>query len=161
MKTLNATELDFLKGGGEMGALIRAYDWSTTSLGPPIAWPQSLKTSIAIMLRSGYPIFVWWGPEMIMFHNDAYLPVLGKKHPYALGKSATLIWSEIWDQIGPMMDNVLNKGEQIYAKDLLFLLGRKGFSEECYFTFSYSPIPNHDGGVGGIFCASNEETQKV
>lgn len=154
-------ELDFLNGGGEMGALIRAYDWTTTPLGPPKLWPQSLKTSIAIMLRSGYPIFVWWGPQMIMFHNDAYLPVLGKKHPYALGKPATIIWSEIWDQIGPMMDKVLNNGEQIYAQDLLFLLGRKGFSEECYFTFSYSPIPNEYGGVGGIFCASNEETQKV
>lgn len=160
--TFQVPSLKFLSGGGEMGRLIRAYDWGSTPLGPPEYWPHSLKTSIAIMLRSGYPIFVWWGPEMIMFHNDAYLPVLGKKHPYALGKEAKTIWSEIWDQVGPMMDQVLNKGEQIHALELLFLLGRKGFSEECYFTFSYSPIPNDDGnGVGGIFCASNEETQKV
>lgn len=144
-----------------MGALIRAYDWAKNPLGVPSKWPQSLKTSVSIMLRSGYPIFVWWGQEMIMFNNDAYLPVLGKKHPASLGSKARETWAAIWDQIGPMMDQVLNKNEQIDAKELLFLLDRKGFSEECYFTFSYSPIPNDHGGVGGIFCASNEETQKV
>lgn len=144
-----------------MGSLIRSYDWSSTGLGSFTNWPLSLKTSVAIMLRSGYTIFVWWGPEMIMFYNDAYIPVLGKKHPYALGKPARQIWSEIWEQIGPMMDQVLNKGEQIYARDLLFLIERNGFIEESYFTFSYSPIPDDEGGVGGIFCACNEETPKV
>lgn len=161
MKNTNVYTEQFLSGGGEMGELIRAYDWTTTPLGSPENWPLSLKTSVAIMLRSGYTIFVWWGQEMIMFYNDAYRPVLGKKHPYALGKPAKEIWAEIWEQIGPMMDQVLNKGEQIYAQDLLFLIERKGFIEESYFTFSYSPIPDDEGGVGGIFCACNEETSKV
>ena len=144
-----------------MGSLIRAFDWTTTSLGIPSSWPLSLKTSIAIMLRSGYTIFVWWGPEMIVFYNDAYRQVLGKKHPLALGKPASLVWSEIWGQIGPMMNQVLNEGRQIYAEDLLFLIERRGFIEESYFTFSYSPIPHDEGGVGGIFCACNEETAKI
>lgn len=161
METSTTYTESFISGGGEMGSLIRSYDWTTTSLGAPASWPLSLKTSIAIMLRSGYTIFVWWGPDMIMFYNDAYRPVLGKKHPYALGKPAAMIWSEIWKQIGPMMDQVLHKGEQIYAQDLLFLIERKGFIEESYFTFSYSPIPDDEGGVGGIFCACNEETAKV
>lgn len=151
----------FLAGGGEMGSLIREFDWTATSLGASSGWPLSLKTSIAIMLRSGYTIFVWWGPDMIMFYNDAYRQVLGKKHPLALGKPASLVWSEIWGQIGPMMSQVLNEGRQFYAEDLLFLIERKGFIEECYFTFSYSPIPDDEGGVGGIFCACNEETAKV
>jgi PAS domain S-box-containing protein len=151
----------FLSGGGEMGSLIRTFDWTATSLGPPSGWPLSLKTSIAIMLRSGYTIFVWWGPDMIMFYNDAYRQVLGKKHPFALGKPASLVWSEIWGQIGPMMNQVLKEGRQFYAEDLLFLIERKGFIEESYFTFSYSPIPDDEGGIGGVFCACNEETAKV
>ncbi len=160
MANLSASK-SFMDHGGEMGALIRAFDWVNNPLGPPELWPQSLKTSISIMLRSGYPIFVWWGKDMIMFNNDAYLPVLGNKHPASLGSKANDTWVNIWEQISPMMDQVLYKGEQIYAKELLFLLDRKGFSEECYFTFSYSPIENDEGGVGGIFCASNEETEKV
>src|SRR5687768_2718206 len=111
----------FLEGGGEMGSLIRSKDWSNSSLGSPDHWPQSLKTSLSIILRSGYPMFIWWGKELIMFHNDAYLPVLGKKHPDALGKSAKKVWSELWTQVGPMVKSVF-EGEQIYAKDLRMYL---------------------------------------
>jgi PAS domain S-box-containing protein len=153
-------ERRFLSGGGTMGELIRNYNWSETSLGEPDLWPQSLKTAVSIMLRSGYPMFIWWGPDLLMFHNDAYLPVLGKKHPDALGKSARIVWSELWLQIGGIVEDVF-KGQQFYAHDLLMFLGRKGFLEETYWTFSYSPIENDDGNVGGLFCACNEETAKI
>jgi PAS domain S-box-containing protein len=151
----------FLSGGGEMGQLIRSYDWSTTSLGPVESWPHSLKTSVGIMLRSPYPMFVWWGKEMIMFHNDAYFPVLGKRHPEALGKSGPVIWADVWDFIGPLMYDVLERGKSCYFERQLLIPERKGYKEETYFTFSYSPIPDDHSGVGGIFCVCSEDTNQV
>ena len=152
--------VNFLSGGGEMGHRIRSTDWSQTSLGPVHQWPPCLKIGLSIMLRSGYPMFIWWGKDLIMFHNDAYLPVLGKKHPEALGKSARLMWAEIWQQVGPLAETVFG-GKEVYLQDLLMYLGRKGFLEETYWTFSYSPIINEEGEVGGLFCACNEETRKI
>lgn len=143
-----------------MKNLIRTKDWSDTILGEPSTWPRSLSVALDIILHSGYPMFIWWGPELIMFHNDAYLPVLGQKHPDALGKSAREVWSEIWGQIGGVVDNVF-QGETFYAQDLLMYLARKGFIEETYWTFSYSPFYNDDGQVGGLFCACNEESEKI
>jgi len=157
----NQEELHFLQGGGEMGALIRQYDWSTTPLGQPHTWPKSLQTSIGIMLGSPYPMFVWWGREMIMFHNDAYVPVLGKRHPEALGKSGPVIWADVWEFIGPLMYDVLDNGKACYFERQLLIPERKGFKEETYFTFSYSPIPDDDSGVGGIFCVCSEDTKQV
>lgn len=152
--------VNFLSGGGEMGQLIRSVNWAETPLGPPEEWPPCLKISISIMLHSGYPMFIWWGPDLTMFHNDAYLPVLGKKHPEALGKSARKMWSEIWHDVGPLAENVF-QGKEVYLQDLLLYLGRKGFLEETYWTFSYSPIISEDGSVSGLFCACNEETRKI
>ena len=117
-----------------MGALIRAHDWSKTALGSSAGWPQSLKTSIAIMLRSGYPASVCWGHAMTTFYNDSYIPVMGKKHPHRLGWAGKEVWPEVWDQVGPRMDQVLNQGQQLFTRDLLFLIDRKGFIEETYFT---------------------------
>src|SRR5436190_11316784 len=89
----------FLQGGGELGALIRAKDWSRTPLGPPEAWPQSLKTTLGIVLNSRYPMFVFWGPELIKIYNDGYRPITGHKHPWALGRPAREVWPEIWSDI--------------------------------------------------------------
>lgn len=144
-----------------MGKLIRSYDWSKTPLGPVSSWPRSLKTSIGIMLQSPYPMFVWWGREMIMFHNDAYVPVLGKRHPEALGKSGPVVWADVWEFIGPLMYDVLDNGKSCYFKNQLLIPERKGFKEETYFTFSYSPIPDDHSGVGGIFCVCSEDTKQV
>ncbi len=151
----------FLAGGGDMGARIRALDWSETPLGAPATWPQSLKIAVRIVLASRYPMFVWWGPDLITIYNDAYAPMLGSRHPAALGRSGRDVWTEIWDKIGPRADAVLTRGEATLDKDLLLLMDRHGYREEAYFTFSYSPLPTDDGGIGGLFCAVTEETHKV
>ncbi|MGE5046989.1 MAG: response regulator, partial [Deltaproteobacteria bacterium] len=150
-----------LAGGGEMGALMRATDWSQTPLGPISRWPQSLRTTVSTCLSSRFPILVWWGPEMVKLYNDAYRPILGSKHPHALGAKGREVWPEIWNIIGPMLDGVLQRGEATWSEDILLPLERKGFPEECYFTFSYSPIRDESGGVGGIFTAVTETTQRV
>jgi PAS domain S-box-containing protein len=148
-------------GGGEMGALMRALDWSQTAVGPVANWPQSLKTAVRIILTSRYAMFVWWGRQLVNLYNDPYRAFLGIKHPAALGKSAREVWAEIWDQIGPRTDAVLLRGESTYDEALLLLMARHGYLEETYFTFSYSPLPDDKDKVGGLFCAVTEETQRV
>ncbi|HTU17007.1 MAG TPA: PAS domain S-box protein [Gemmataceae bacterium] len=156
-----ADPLAFLTGGGEMGRLMRTHDWSATPLGPVSGWPQSLKTAVRIILGSRYPLFIWWGRQLVNLYNDGYLPVLGQRHPAALGKPAAVIWSEIWDTIGPQADAVLSEGQASWNEERLLVLERNGYPEEAYFTFSYSPVPADDGGVGGIFCALTEDTQRI
>jgi PAS domain S-box-containing protein len=154
-------DLKLFKGDGEMPSLMRAYDWASHAMGAPAGWPESLKTAIRLMLQSDFPMFIWWSPELYMFHNDAYLPALGKKHPQALGASARDMWAEIWEQIGGIVEGILQGGKSFYAQELLIILERKGFLEETYWTFSYSPAPNDEGSVGGIFCACSEVTKSV
>ena len=148
-------------GGGEMGALMRAKDWSRTPLGPPGNWPESLRTAVRIILPSRYPMFVWWGKDLINLYNDQYRPFLGKKHPASLGTSGRVVWSEIWDQIGPRADAVLLRGEATFDERLLLMMDRHGYLEETYFTFSYSPLPGDDLKTAGLFCVVTEETERV
>ena len=148
-------------GGGQMGALMRAHDWNRTPLGPPESWPHSLRTAVRIILLSQYPMFVWWGKELINLYNDRYVPVLGKKHPASLGQSAWESWKEIWSAIGPRVDAVMKRGEATFDESLLLMMDRYGYVEETYFTFSYSPLPDDDGEIGGLFCAVTEETGRV
>lgn len=140
--------------------LIACRDWKSTAVGVPQAWPQSLRTALSICLKSRFPMILFWGAELIQFYNDAYAPILGKRHPKALGQRAQDCWPEIWDSIGPMLNGVLATGQATWSEDLLLPLERNGFPEELYFTFSYSPI-EHAGMVGGVFCAVNETTAKV
>ncbi len=151
---------DFLSGGGEMEGRIRAFDWSATRLGAPERWPESLKICLRIMLASRQPMWVWWGEELIHFYNDAYMPILGGRHPDALGKPARLVWPEIWDQIAFRVDAAM-AGESSYAEGELLVMERNGYREETYYTFSFSPVPDDDGGVGGIVCANTDDTDKV
>src|SRR5262249_25089724 len=144
-----------------MGALMRALDWSQTAVGPVSDWPESLKTAVRIILASRFAMFVWWGRELVNLYNDSYRPLLGTKHPAALGKPARAAWGEIWEQIGPRAEAVLLRGESTYDEGLLLLPERHGYLEETYFTFSYSPLPDDKGNVGGLFCAVTEETQRV
>ena len=146
-----------------MGTRMRAFDWTSHPLGEPHAWPQSLKSAVSICLGSRFPILLWWGPELFMLYNDAYRPMLGmSKHPMALGQAGRACWPEIWHIIGPMLeDSVLRRGEATWSNDQLLLLERNGFVEECYFTFTYSPIRDESGGVGGVFCAVIETTERV
>ena len=156
-------DLSFLAGGGEMGERARGLDWASTPVGSPEQWPQSLKTAVSICLGSRYPIVIWWGnPAYTMFYNDGYIPVLGvTKHPGWLGRSGRECWSEIWSIIGPMLDGVFASGEATWSEDLLLVMDRNRPREECYFTFSYSPIRDDNATVPGIFCACYETTGRV
>ena len=151
-----------LAGGGEMGALMRGLDWARTPLGPVDGWPQSLRTVASVCLSSRFPMLLLWGPELVMLYNDAYRPILGtSKHPAAMGQRGRQCWPEIWDLIGPMLEGVLATGQATWSDDQLLLLDRNGYVEECYFTFSYSPIRDETGGVGGVFTAVTETTGRV
>ncbi|WP_199296097.1 ATP-binding protein [Trichocoleus sp. FACHB-591] len=150
-----------LAGGGEMGALMRSRDWSQTSLGPVEQWSQSLKTAVRIMLTSQQPMFVWWGEELINLYNDAYKAILGGKHPGVLGQPASVVWREIWNQVGPRAASVMRKNEGTYDEALLLIMERNGYPEETYYTFSYSPVPDDEGGTGGILCANTDDTQRI
>ena len=156
-------ELSFLSGGGEMGARMRAFDWSTSPVGPAADWPQSLKTAVSICIGSRYPIVIWWGnPEYTMFYNDGYIPILGvTKHPGWLGRSGKECWKEIWSTVGPMLEGVFETGVATWSEDLLLVMDRNIPREENYFTFSYSPIRDDAGKVPGIFCACYESTEQV
>ncbi|MFN6478971.1 ATP-binding protein [Nostoc sp. DedQUE07] len=153
--------VNFLIGGGEMGARMREQDWSKTSLGPTQQWPQSLKTAVRIMLTSRQPMFVWWGEELINLYNDAYKTIIGGKHPEAFGQPASYVWREIWDQVGPRAESAMLKNEGTYDEALLLIMERNGYPEETYYTFSYSPVPNDQGDTGGIICANTEDTQRI
>ena len=153
---------DFLSGGGEMGRLIREFDWSGHRLGKPNDWPRSLKTAVSIILNSQHPMWIGWGPEMSFLYNDAYLHVLGlAKHPKSLGRPAAEVWAEIWDVCGPLADKVFRKGEPSFMDDVRLFMHRGNYLEETYYSFSYSPIRDESGQVGGLFCPSNDVTPKV
>ncbi|HEU4329396.1 MAG TPA: ATP-binding protein [Roseiflexaceae bacterium] len=153
--------MDVLAGGGEMGERMRAFDWSQTPLGPVESWPQSLKTAVRIMLTSRQPIWLGWGEQLIKLYNDPYRAIVGGKHPAALGQPAAVVWREIWDAIGPMLQTATQGVEGTYVEEQLLIMERNGYPEETYYTFSYSPIPNDEGGVGGIICANTDDTQRV
>lgn len=151
----------FFRGGGEMGELIRSFNWSQTALGSPDQWPEALRTATSILLNSRFPMFVWWGPEMITIYNDSYRIILGDKHPFALGRPGPLVWPEIWNIVGPLADKVKLQGASTWAEDQLLYINRHGYTEESYFTFSYSPVYNVSGKTEGVFCACTETTEKV
>ncbi|WP_121310850.1 response regulator [Paraburkholderia sp. BL17N1] len=151
----------FLAGGGELGALIRAYDWTQTALGAPDTWPQGLKIAIRIMLTSRQPIWIGWGDELLYFYNDPYKSIIGGKHPVALGQPTRVVWREIWSDIEPLLDTALAGAEGTFVEQKLLIMERNGFPEETYYTFSYSPIPAEDGEPGGIICANSDDTAQV
>jgi PAS domain S-box-containing protein len=144
-----------------LAELIRSRDWSATPIGPMEAWPASLRTALSICLESRFPILIWWGPELAMLYNDAYAPLIGSKHPAALGQRGSECFPEIWDIIGPMLAGVRERGESTWSDDRLLLLERREFPEECYFTFSYSPIRDESGAIAGVFTAVAETTSHV
>ena len=160
-KSGQGVSTDSSASGGAMGALMREVDWSATPLGPMSDWPHSLQVVIRILLTSRYAMWLGWGDELTFFYNDAYRPTLGVKHPSALGKSAREVWAEIWPEVGPRAQAVVRDGIATWDEALLLFLERSGYPEETYHTFSYSPIPDDDGGVGGMLCVVTEETERV
>ncbi|HEY6561102.1 MAG TPA: ATP-binding protein [Polyangiaceae bacterium] len=148
-------------GGGELGARMAEIDWSSTALGPVSAWPQSLRTCVRIILTSRQPMFVWWGESLINLYNDAYKSIIGGKHPCALAQPASVVWREIWDEVGPRAETAMRANEGTYDEALLLIMERHGYAEETYYTFSYSPVPNDLGGTGGIICANTDDTDRI
>ena len=153
---------DVLAGGGEMGALMRAYDWASSPLGTPDRWPQSLRTIMRVLLTSRFAMWMGWGPELSFFYNDAYgRMTLGRKHPWALGRPAREVWAEIWQDIGPRIRTVMDTGVATWDEALQLFLERSGYPEETYHTFSYSPLSDDGGAVIGMLCVVSEETERV
>lgn len=152
--------LHFL-GGGELGALTRAYDWSRTPLGPIEAWPRTLRITAENMLASRHPMFLWWGDDLIQLYNDGYRASLADHHPQALGARGREFWAEIWPVIGPQIEDVLNHGVSTWHEDHLVPIDRNGHKEDVYWTYSYSPVRDDDGTVGGVLVTVQETTERV
>ena len=158
-----SVEPDVFNGGGEMGELMREFNWSRTAIGPPEQWSQALKTTVRILLANRFPLLLWWGPEYISIYNDAYRPILGKKHPWALGKPVRECWSEIAHILTPLIDRPFFGGPATWSEDIELEIHRFGFPEETHFTIAYSPVPDDTaaGGIGGVLATVHEITEKV
>jgi PAS domain S-box-containing protein len=146
----------------EVGRDLAAVDWAATPLGLPGSWPQSLQTAVDILLSSRFPMWMAWGPQLTFFCNAAYRrDTLGRKYPWALGRPASEVWAEIWEDIGPRIDTVLATGKATWDEALLLFLERSGYPEETYHTFSYSPLRDDAGAVVGMLCVVSEDTERV
>ncbi|WP_020016589.1 SpoIIE family protein phosphatase [Promicromonospora sukumoe] len=145
-----------------VGHEARTVAWEATPLGPPDAWPESLRHAVRLCYSTRFPVMMVWGPDLTLIYNDGYRDMLGTdKHPVALGAPARVIWAEIWDDIGPLFDAVLRTGEPTLSRDLYLLMNRSGYAEETYFTFSYSPLSDDDGRVVGVLDIATETTLEV
>src|SRR4051812_31846079 len=143
-----------------MGAAMREIDWSRTPVGAIGQWPQSLRTAVSILLESKFGMMIAWGRDFTQFYNDPFRPILGEtKHP-ALGRSSQQTFPEAWHIVGPLFEKVL-QGEAVGFEDMLVPLDRNGYLEECYFHYSYGPIRDESGGVGGVHVVVNETTPRV
>lgn len=152
---------EFLFGGGATGALMRRMNWQDTPFGKPDSWPQSLRSAVSICLGTNFPIAIYWGPDLALLYNDAWSDIPGEKHPWAMGRPGRDVWPEIWDAIGPLFDRVQATGEGVWQEDQLLPMHRHGYTEECYFNFTFSPIRGENGAVEGIFNAVVETTFRV
>ena len=151
----------FLEGGGRMGALMRSHDWSRSPLGPPESWPDALKSAVSSCLSTRFPMVIWWGPQLIMLYNDAWQPILGEtKHPAGLGRPGADSWPETWSIVGAQFEDAL-RGVASWSEDLLLASDRHGFLEECYFTYSHSPLRDAAGRVVGVVSVVSETTARV
>jgi PAS domain S-box-containing protein len=156
-----ANEKDgFLSAGGEMGERTRRHDWAGSTLGMPPSWPEALKSVVSLMLASRFPMFLLWGDRHICLYNDGYIPLLGKRHPTALGQPFQAIWPEIWSSIHPLIQRAY-AGDSLYFESLPLRVERNQFQEEANFTFSYSPLRDADGRIMGAFCACMETTEQL
>ena len=151
----------FLTGGGEMGERIRTFDWASSAQGPVENWPSALLSTLGICLSARFPMAIYWGQEGYLLYNDAWLPILGNKHPWALGRAAQEVWPEIWDTINPLFETVRRTGEGTWRGDELLPMQRFGYTEECYFDYTFNPITGQSGKVEGILNIVQETTFRV
>ncbi len=159
--TVSGETFGFIDGTSKMAEAIRRVDWRSTVFGPVASWPQSLQSALSICIGSSFPIAIYWGPQLALLYNDDWSPILGSKHPNALGRPAAQVWPEIWDTIGPLFERVVTTGQATRSKDQLLAMHRHGFTEECYFDYTFSPIRAEGGKVEGIFNAVVETTFRV
>jgi PAS domain S-box-containing protein len=143
-----------------MAERIAAYDWASTSIGAPVHWSSTLQILVDTVMRSPYPMLIWWGPEFIQLYNDAYIALVGARHPQSLGQAASACWPEIWNTVGPILQDVVATGVPFKGNDTHFVLERNGYPEDAYFTFSYSRIGGADD-CGGVLCTNMETTVSV
>jgi len=158
-----STTFSWLEGGGEMGTLIRSLDWGKTPIGPVESWSPALRMMVRFLLANRFPLLLWWGPQYVSIYNDPYRPVLGKKHPWALGLPVSECWSEIWHVLQPLIDTPFKGGPATWNEDIQLEINRHGFVEETHFTIAYSPVPDDTspGGIGGVLATVHEITEKV
>src|SRR5262249_49249545 len=149
------------RDGMSMAERVDAHKWSGTPLGPAEQWPEALKVAVQLVMSSRFPMFIWWGPELINIYNDAYVPMLGKKHPDGFARPAAEVWYDIWDVVGAQADLVIKHRQATWNEEMLLVMERYGYTEETYFTWSYSPIGEGHGDAAGLFCAVTEDTSKV
>ena len=161
LSAIPTSSVGFLSGGGKMGAHMRAHDWSTSPLGDPSTWPELLKSTVSTCLATRFPMVVWWGPDLIMLYNDAWQPILGEtKHPGGLGRPGRDSWPETWPIVGQQFERAL-QGTASWSEDLLLASDRHGFMQECYFTYSHSPLKDGKGAVAGVLTTVIETTARV
>lgn len=147
-----------------MGALMRAFDWAASPLGPPAEWPQSLRTVTRLLLNTGHPMYIWWGPQHLCLYNDAYRQSIGpERHPGSLARPGREVWDEIWDVIGPQIEQVMSGGGATWHVNHLVPITRNGRREDVYWTYSFSPIDDEGvpGGIGGVLVLCTETTEQV
>src|SRR6218665_4089130 len=152
---------EVLMGGGEVGVVLWGMDGAATPLGAVGSWPQSLRSALGIFLGCGVPIGIYWGAYLLLLYNDGYIPIAGGKHPWALGRPCQEVWPEIWDGLRRSFERVMGTGEATYEEDSLLLMHRHGYTEECYFNFTLSPIRGEGGRGEGVFNAVMETTYRV
>ncbi|MCB1461171.1 MAG: PAS domain-containing protein [Nitratireductor sp.] len=151
---------EFLAGGGEMGELIRAYDWSSSPIGVPESWPQSLRLTVRLMLNTQHPMFIWWGEELIQFYNDGYRKTMGPEmHPAALGSKGRESWANIWDIIGPQIEYVMAGKGATWRENQMVPINRHGGLQDVWWTYGYSPI-DVEGEVGGVLVVCTDVTRQ-
>lgn len=161
MPSRSPAELSFLTGGGKMAELMQRHDWAKSPLGPPRNWSSTLRATVGLMLPAQAEIVLFWGPDFLALYNDAYAPTIGSKHPRALGRPARENWSELWDDLEPLLRGVCETGQTFSAKDRPFYIERHGVGETAYFDVSYSAVRESDGKVAGVLCIVSETTARV
>ncbi|CAN5741144.1 hypothetical protein BH11PSE13_BH11PSE13_04710 [soil metagenome] len=153
--------LDWPTGASDTAALARALDAGRSPLGAASTWPQALRSTFELMLPAHAQMILFWGPDLVALYNDAYAPTIGRKHPAAFGRPAQENWAELWDDLGPLLNRVLQRGESFSAIDRPFQIDRHGHLEVVFFDVSFSPVREADGHIGGVLCIVNETTERV
>jgi PAS domain S-box-containing protein len=152
---------ELFDGPGPVRGLLRAVDWTVTALGPVGSWSPVLRTMVRAALASSFPIIIHWGTQRVAVYNDAFTPIIGDKHPAAVGRPAKETWPEAWDVVGGRLDKVINHGRTVHHTDEHRILHPHGYPEECYFNFSHSPVEDLDGTPAGVFSIATETTDTV